>query len=730
MKRLITQRVKFAAIAAGFLASGMPAFAGAITPGQSVTELIVNEEQGILSAPAFTTVDSLANWAYGSYMDGNVMSDTDQRGWRAVFEVNAPAEGKYGVEVKLRTTTTNWMVGFGATSSLDLSARMDSAAVPGWDAMVRPTLISTIKTDTLVVEEAVGEPGTEEYIPAITQLKYTFDQGEWETIYVPVDLKAGTNYVTFWLCRTYGGIDNLKGPDGTINGFYVQSIKVLPQGSGEVASTLQRATLKLWQQRMYPAMMSDEGANLAADYAALHAAYGAATSYSGLDVSKVEAGIQAVATREEDLRHGKGVILEGDSAIFALPYYHTASAGIRENERGEYSDAPMVFEYTNGKTLVYKFTAAIDGTFYPECYYGTASSTKAHINVYASDSTTQMIPTWSFDPNTGDWQIYKMWSSPNTAKFDAKAGETYYLTMYFENYVNVRGLYMRQVIQSGKTYEELQALQAVGEDVYANYQPGADGYYAIGGDMSLVSLLEDALAVASDLYEESSSEEITAAYYALEDAIAKVQAAPTVNTIPNTDTHLFDISNGEFTYWRMENGGNIGYAYGNGSVIYNVYNKKDCAYDLAFTCSNQATDMSQIGVSIDALTAAGDTVRLFEKVVDITGAGGWALWDDPNANYTVEGIAIPEGRIIFSVYGVAAASNNFVGNMNKFHFTEVPGTEGKGAEALANDIELVQADAAQQPVRIYTVDGKYAGNTTSLLRSGIYILNGKKIVIK
>lgn len=729
MKRMITQSMKAAALAVSLFGASAVAQAAAITPGQSVTEFITNEEMGIVTAPVFTTADSLANWAYGSYNEpANLIGYQDQRAMLGAFEVNVPSEGVYGVEVKIRTTTTNWMIGFGADKNLEISGRMDSASTPGWDQMVRPTLISTVESKVDTLEAAVGTPDSLDYIPAITQTTYSFASGEWETIYVPVTLEAGQNYVSFWLSRTYQGIDNLKGPDGSINGVYVQSIKLLPAGSGEGAQVLQAATLKLWQQRMYPAMMSEGGASLAADYAALHAAYGAATDYSSLDLSKVKAGIDAVAAREVDLRHGQGAIVAGDSAIFALPYYHNLLGGaISENERGEYPDAPMVFEYTNGKTLIYKFTTTVDGTFYPECYFGTQLSTKAHMNVYAADSTTKMFPTWVLDPNTGDWQVYKMFSSPNTAKFEAKAGETYYFTLYFENYVNVRGLYMRQVVQTGKSYAEVQEMQAKAEDMFAKYQEGTDGFYAIGGDLTLVRALEDAIAMASDLAEDSSSEEMTAAYYAMEEAIGKLEAAPVINTIPTTEANPFDISLGEFTSWRMEGGGNIGYAYGNGKVVYTVYNKVDCKYNVQFTCSNQATDQSQIGFRVEVIQENGDTVRLEEKIVDITGAGGWALWDDPNANYTVE-LAIPAGKVYIYVYGVMAASNNFVGNMNKFDFIQVPGSEGEGSKAVAADIDVIKVAPADG--KVYTIDGIFAGDNLNLLREGIYIVNGKKVVIK
>ena len=185
MKRMITQTMKAAALAVSLFGASAVAQAAAITPGQSVTEFITSEEYGILSAPALTTADSLANWAYGSYNDGNVMGYQDQRGWRAVFEVTAPAAGKYGVEVKLRTTTTNWMVGFGASKSLELSERMkDSISVPIWENMVRPTLISTVSERV----DTIAEADTINGIPAITETTYSFETGEWETIYVPVEL--------------------------------------------------------------------------------------------------------------------------------------------------------------------------------------------------------------------------------------------------------------------------------------------------------------------------------------------------------------------------------------------------------------------------------------------------------------------------------------------------------------------------------------------------------------
>ena len=687
---------RVAAMAVGLFAMAVGVHATVFEPGQQVTEFVVNEDYGIVTAPALSTDDMLDNWAYGSYNDGNVIAYTDQRGWRAVFELNAPADGKYGVEVKLRTTTSNWMVAFNSSQGLDVSERASIEVAPEWTNMARPTKISTVTSETIEIQPAQGNPEDEDYVPAITETVNTFASGEWETVYVPVDLKQGHNYVTFWLCRTYQGIDNLKGPEGSINGFYVQSIKVMPQGSGDVAAILQRATLKLWEQRMYPTMITEGSANLLTDYTTLLNAYSTASDYNALSTTNVENGIDAVTVREEDLRHGKGVILNSDSVAFALPYYHELQGGsISENERGEYSDAPMVFEYTNGKTLIYKFTTTVAGIFYPMLYAGTQLSTNFHLNIYTEDGT-KLVDDWTMTPNTGAWQVYQMWSQPAVSSFEAEAGQTYYLSLYFENYVNVRGLYLLQVLQKPKTYEELEALRAHAEDVYAQYQPGSDGYYAIGADDALVGALEEAIAMASDLDENSSTKEITDAYYAMEDAIAKIEAAPKINVIPTTETSPFVLSNGTLSSWRIEGAGNIGYGYANGYAKYTIYNKEDAKYDINLTVSNGASDISVYSVFVDVDIDEENTVRVASVDMDFEGTGGWGN----QTSLTIPGVAIPAGKVTVTFFGTQAASNGYVGNIYEAFFNPVPGTEGQGAQALETAIEAYYA--------LYTVENLQA----------------------
>ena len=72
MKRKITYMRRVAAMAVGLFAMAAGVHATVFEPGQQVTEFVVNEDFGIVTAPMLSTDDVLDNWAYGSYNDGNV----------------------------------------------------------------------------------------------------------------------------------------------------------------------------------------------------------------------------------------------------------------------------------------------------------------------------------------------------------------------------------------------------------------------------------------------------------------------------------------------------------------------------------------------------------------------------------------------------------------------------------------------------------------------------------
>lgn len=690
MKNLFTSTLKAAVMAVGLFGFAASASAQGAQPGENVTAFVENEEMGLFdkNCPLFSTDEELNNWAWPQYSDGNTVGGRDdQRGWRGVFELNAPAAGKYGVEIQLRSTTNNWIVALTASQGLDASERANLDVAPDWFDFYRPTKMSVVTSEEVEIVPAQGDPieDPDNYIPAITETRESFAEGEWETIFVPVDLEAGHNYVTFWLSRRYWDLNNLTGPDGSVNGFYVKSIKLLPQESGDAASALQKASYKIWYQTWYPHMNTAANASLKADYDALLAAV-AAGNYSA-STEAVLAGVEATAAIEEDLRTGTGFVINTPDLAFDLPFYfYSSSDGLRENEHGAYSDAPVVFEYTNNKTVIWKFKSEIDGTFYPELYIGSQNETAVKVTILADDQETVVMPAWGCPANTGAWQVYEKRSNSNVARFDAEAGKTYYIKLEFDSYANLRGLFLHQVIQGAKTYDELLEIMAQGEDIYAKFQPGTDGYYSIGGDSNLaaVQALEDALAMASDLDENSTTAEITAAYYAIEEAIAKLETITPVNVIPSDS---FDFTNAEFYgQWTVEGGGsNVGYVVANGGANYPVYNKQDGLFTIRFNCSAPAGG-GILRYSIVSTLEDGTQLVVATKDFDILESGGWANWDMETANYVWENVPIPAGSVQLQLFGVQAGGNGYIGNYNSIAF-EYTGGEGEGQKAFDKALE-------------------------------------------
>lgn len=685
MKNLFTSTLKTAAMAVGLFGFAASASAQGAQPGENVTAFVENEDMGLFdkNCPKFTTDEELNNWAWPQYNDGNTVGGRDdQRGWRGVFELNAPAAGKYGVEIQLRSTTNNWIVALTASQGLDASERANLDVAPDWFDFYRPTKMSVVTSEEVVIVPAEGDPieDPDNYIPAITENHETFESGEWETIFVPVDLEAGHNYVTFWLSRRYWDLNTLTGPDGSINGFYVKSIKLLPMESGNAAVALQKASYKIWYNTWYPYTNVAGNANLKADYDTLLAAV-AAGNYSA-STDALMAGVEATDAAEEDLRTGTGFVLSGSKLAFDLPFYnYSSNTGLRENEHGAYSDAPVVFEYTNGKTVTWKFKSEVDGTFYPELYIGSQSETAVKVTILGEDQETIVMPAWSCPANTGDWQNYEKRNNSSVARFEAEAGKTYYIKLEFDQYANLRGLSVNQMIQGTKTYEELLEMMAKGEDVYAKFQPGTDGYFSIGGDNNAdaVMELENALAMASDLDEKSTEAEITEAYYAIEEAIAKLETITPVNVIP---ADAFDFTNAEFYgSWTVEGGGsNVGYVVANGGANYSIYNKQDGLYTIRFNCSAPSGG-GIMRYSIACTLEDGTELVVATKDFDILESGGWAEWEAETANYVWENVPVPAGSVQLQLFGVLAGGNGYIGNYNSINF-EYTGGEGEGQKAF------------------------------------------------
>ena len=49
---------------------------------------------------------------------------------------------------------------------------------------------------------------------------------------------------------------------------------------------------------------------------------------------------------------------------------------------------------------------------------------------------------------------------------------------------------------------------------------------------------------------------------------------------------------------------------------------------------------------------------------------------------------------------------------------------------IATDIQQTDLDSTTNETRVYTLDGRYVGKSTRGLAKGVYIINGKKTVIR
>ena len=80
------------------------------------------------------------------------------------------------------------------------------------------------------------------------------------------------------------------------------------------------------------------------------------------------------------------------------------------------------------------------------------------------------------------------------------------------------------------------------------------------------------------------------AYQNLETAIANLANSVMIKwiDIPTTDDNPFDLSAGTFNRWQLEGGGNIGYGYQGGSVLYYVNVTQADTYDMKIEMANPA----------------------------------------------------------------------------------------------------------------------------------------------
>lgn len=692
MKKLFTFDMKRAALAAALLSGSFTAQAQTFNVGDAVTSFVASEDYGILVAPELSTDTELNNWAAANTNDQNrINGKWDPRAWYAVFEINAPAAGKYGVEVQVRSTTNNWQVAFSTSASLDASERAAIGVAPEWEQYARALKLSKVAAETTEIEPAVLDEEGNVLSPAITETNYAFSEGEWETIYTTVDLLEGHNYVTFWLSRHLLDDDNnMKAADGGILGFYVKSLKVLPQEAAASAEVLQQATRRIWMKENFGQMSTAANATLNANYEVLHAAVAAANYSASMDVLKAD--IETTDQIENNLRHGTGQIIGGGNASFDLPFYHFATSGIYENERGYYEDAPVIFEYTNNKDLVYKFVTTEAGVYYPQFKIAAANNNMFHVNILAADSTTKVMPQWDIDGGTGAWQGYEDRVNSTIYKFEAEAGATYFMTMHIDNYVNFRGITVKQVTREQHTYAETEELSNKANDLLAQYGSGVK-LYMIGGNQALLTALENAIDAFTELVEDDDPEIITDVYYQLLEAIAQLEAAPKNNVLPTTEETPFNLN----WYSNIYNAGTkvdagitqLDNLRSDGWVEYTIYNTKDQAYNLDFEFgSNNSAELTFVATA--KVEYKGETLEIgVTESEPMPDTGGWQVFEPKSMTIP----AMPEGLVTLRFSCKIDAS--YAGNPRQFVLTPIEGTEGQGqlaVEKAYEDLKVLYSD--------------------------------------
>ena len=727
MKNLFTSFVKTVAIAAGLFSVTTSAQAQSFNVGDNVTSFVANEDYGILEAPLLSTDTELNNWAAANTNDQQrINGKWDPRAWYAVFEIDAPAAGKYGVELQVRSTTNNWQVAFSSSSTLDVSDRVNAETAPAWEQFARAIQLSKVGEDVIEIEPAQGEPGAEDYVPAITETSYYFAEGEWENVYATVELQEGHNYVTFWLSRHFLDDDNnMKAADGGILGFYVKSLKVLPTNAAAVAETLQRATRRVWLKNHFGQMSTAANANLNTNYNTLLAAV-VGGNYSA-STAALEADIEATDEIENNLRHVTGQVIGGGNAAFDLPFYHFATDGIAEDERGYYEDAPVIFEYTNGKDIVYKFKTAEAGVYYPSFLVAAANNNMFHVNILANDSTTKMMGQWDIDAGTGAWQTYETRENSTVYKFQAEAGATYYMTMHIDNYVNFRGITVRQVTRDPHTYAETKELSAKAQDLLAQYSSGMSNYM-IGGNQALLDALVAGVDAFTELLDDDPIEDITNVYYQLQEAIANLEVAPKYNVLPTTDDTPFNLNWYTETYnagTKVDEGiTQIDNLRSNGWVEYTIYNTKDQAYKLDFEFGS-ANSAALTFIATAKVEHEGEVIEIGSTESDpLEGTGGWQVFEPKSMTIP----AMPEGLVTLRFSCRIDAS--YSGNPRQFVFTPIEGTEGQGAQAVEkayNDLKTLYGDdrfaelisQAEAKVAQYSDELTYKQNLVIALQNAI-----------
>ena len=656
MRSLTLQSVKVFVLAACLMATASASAANEI--GELVTEF-TNPEQMKL------------NWPYKLAGSSRALLRTEL----LTFKVSAPKAGKYAVEYLVNVTGNN--VQLAATASKSATVEDEE---PDFSVFAHAT---TITDEDL--PEPVETEDVEPYVPA-----------EPVYMYSSVDLQEGVNYVHVWM-HVYWRNDALA-PQKV----QFKSIRVLPEGSGDVADVAARASQKAFRVKYFNSLQDATTATMVDDYKALLDAI--RNDYTTADTTAIVADIAAAEAKEQSVRHGKGVVVAGDSTRIDLLLYHNEynnpetlaplggydESGSYEMELGQ-EDYPAQLEFTRNNYFTYKFTTADDlteeGAWYIQYLASSQNSATIEMTILADDSTTVVMPTYKLSTNNGAWQNYELMDKRDMAKFHIEPGKTYYLHIYYNQYTNVRDILVRYLPKEYHTAKELEVLMEEAQAVLWDFREGTDEYYLVE-DHSLLDRLQTATEQAEDVIYSEEIEKVDKAYEVLQDAMNQMLTSLKLfNFIPTTtgfDVTAYDRSN---SCGYKEDGGimQLDNFRSGGYMIYKIYNKQDAAYEVDFEFAH-ASGGAQMQFQF-FIEENGDQIPVSEVWSEqYESTGGWQVFEPKHLKIG----AVPHGYIYLKISG-DGNGQAYVGNPRQFVFTAIPGTEGEGVKAVESAREKFYA---------------------------------------
>ncbi|MBQ6063634.1 MAG: hypothetical protein IJK87_08400 [Prevotella sp.] len=588
------------------------------------------------------------------------------------FKIEVPADGLYGVEYLVNVTGNN--VQLGATASTEA----DVYSAPDWTDFAHVTsktdddLVTPKNPEDEIIEDEEAPVDSTEAVEIGTPIR----------LYSAVNLTAGVNYVHVWM-HVYWRNDNIA-PQKV----QFKSVRLMGQGSGEVAALAARASQKAYRVKYFTSLQDATTATMVSDYDALVSAIG--NDYTNVSTAAIEADIAAAEAKEQDVRHGKGVVVTQDSTRIDLLLYHSEynnpntmdplggydESGAYEMENG-LEDYPAQLEFTRNNYFTYKFTAGTSGNWFIQYYASSNNAATIDMTILEDDSTTVAMPLYKLSTANGSWTNYELMSNPAIAKFAMEEGKTYILHMYYNQYTNVRDILVRFIPKQTYDSNQLWDLCNEAELTINKYAEGTVYYYTVA-DRTLLDNLSAALDQAYEALENEDATAISEAYEKLTDAITALVGLQTINAFPTEMGETFDVT----AYEESKNcsyktdGGimQLDSFQSGGYMVYKVYNGTDAEYNVDFEFAHQSSGAQMEFIvyvnenDID-FTVADAKTEAYEST------GGWQTFEPKSLHIG----AIPTGYVYLKITGTGPS---YVGNPRQFVFTPIEGTEGAGAIAL------------------------------------------------